>query len=97
MSEVQQRGDQASQILNNPAFREAMSVVKATYIDAMLATELHETEKRTAFHIAIRSLTDIETALTIFLETGKLDKLQTVKKEKAKNGQRDKQQRTSKG
>ncbi len=74
----------ASLLQNNMAFKEAMTAVRGAYTQAMINTSPTETAQREHFHRCIHSLTDIESALTAFIQSGTLEKLTATKQEKAK-------------
>jgi hypothetical protein len=74
----------ASLLQNNPAFKEAMSAVRGTYTQAMINSDPNDAARREHFHRCIHSLTDIESALTAFIQSGTLEKLTATKQQKAK-------------
>lgn len=74
----------ASLLQNNAAFREAVNAVRGAYTQAMIGSDPNDAATREHFHRCIHSLTDIETALTAFIQSGKLEQLTLKKQEKAK-------------
>lgn len=82
--DAEQMGMNASQILNNAAFKAAMAGVKDYYTEAMINTKPNEADVREHLHKCIHALEDMRAALTAFLERGKLEKTMAIKREKAK-------------
>jgi hypothetical protein len=80
----QQMGLQASQVIENPAFKEATKAVRSFYTEQMVNTKPEESEIRDHLHRCIHALTDVETALTAFIQSGKIEKQMAVKKERSK-------------
>jgi len=80
----QQLAMRAEQLTGNPAFKAAMEAVRGCYTEAMINTKPDESAQREHLHRCIHALTDVQTALTAFIETGKIEKRMAVKKEKAK-------------
>jgi len=81
---IERMANAASLLKNNPAFKEAMAVVRGAYTQEMINSAPDDAAKREHFHRCIHSLTDIESALTAFIQSGTLEKLTATKQEKAK-------------
>lgn len=82
--DVQMLAHQATLLTENRAFKEAMSAVRGTYTKAMIETEPDDAKTRDHFHRCIHALNDVESALTAFINTGKIDLAMKVKQERAK-------------
>jgi hypothetical protein len=74
----------ANGLINNPAYKAAISAVKAYYTEQMIDTKPEESATREHLHKCIHALADIHAALTAFVERGKLEKSMAIKREKAK-------------
>lgn len=73
----------ASLLQNNPAFKGAINAVRGAYTQEMINSAPDDAAKREHFHRCIHSLTDIESALTAFIQSGTLEKLTATKQKKA--------------
>ena len=74
----------AARLLSDPAFKAAMEAVKGTYVQSMINTAPDEHHQREHLHRCIHALSDIETALTAFVQTGTVEKSMAIKQQKAK-------------
>lgn len=74
----------ASSLLNNPSFKAAVDAVRGAYTQEMINSAPDDASKREHFHRCIHAITDIETALTAFIQSGKIEKSMLMKQEKAK-------------
>lgn len=74
----------AGHLLNNPSFKEAVEAVRGAYTQEMVNSNPDDVSKREHFHRCIHAITDIETALTAFIQSGKIEKSMLLKQEKAK-------------
>lgn len=74
----------ASNLLGNQAFKEAMKVVRTAYTEEMVNSRPEDTSKREHLHKCIHALSDLETALTAFIQSGKLEMSMALKQQKAK-------------
>jgi hypothetical protein len=79
------RMDQAQAIISNPVFTEAVSVLEKAYIGRMIDTAPTEVEERNKWHSCILSLNDVKTALTAFIQDGKIQIDNERKMEKSKH------------
>jgi hypothetical protein len=80
----QQMSMQAQQVVGNPAYIAAVAAVRGFYTESMINTKPDEAAQREHLHRCIHALSDVQTALTAFIESGKIEKQMAVKKEKAK-------------
>lgn len=74
----------ASHLLNNPSFKAAVDAVRGAYTQEMINSSPDDADKREHFHRCIHAMTDIETALTAFIQSGNIEKSMLLKQEKAK-------------
>lgn len=74
----------SDQVVKNPAFIAAFDAIKENYTEQWRATKPEESEKREHLHKCIHALEDVRTALTIFVSTGKMEKMMELKRAKAK-------------
>lgn len=81
---IQKLASAATMLQSNPSFKEAMRVVRGAYTEAMINSEPSDAAKREHFHRCIHSLTDIDSALTAFIQSGTLEQITISKQEKAK-------------
>lgn len=81
---VKLKGEQANRLLADPLFNEACDVLKRAYTDRMIGTKIDEIQQRDHWHRCIIALEDVKTALTTFVQAGKIETLQAEKKERAK-------------
>ena len=82
--DIQRLAGAATMLQTNIAFKEAMTAVRGAYTQAMINSSPDDAAKREHFHRCIHSLTDIESALTAFIQSGTLEQLTITKQEKAK-------------
>lgn len=82
--DIQRLASSSSMLKSNPAFKAALEAVRGTYTQAMINSDPNDAGKREHFHRCIHSLTDIESALTAFIQSGTLEQLTITKQEKAK-------------
>ena len=71
------RGEQASQILDNPLYKEAMDKVKESLIASMTNSPLGDEKTHNKLVIALQLLNQINKQLTDVMQTGKLAAIQT--------------------
>jgi len=71
------RGEQASVVLDNPLFKEAMSKVKENIVNTMATSPLGDEKTHNRLVIALQLLNQIEKQLTDVMNTGKLASIQT--------------------
>lgn len=81
---IERRAMAASLLQNNPAFREAVTAVRGAYTESMINSDPNDAARREHFHRCIHSLTDVESVLTAFIQSGNLEQLMLKKQEKAK-------------
>lgn len=77
----------ASAVIQNPAYIEAVDAIRQNYIDQMVATLPAEQAHRDHLHRCIHALDDVGRALTIFISTGKMEKMMADKVEKQRKAQ----------
>ena len=70
------RGNQAQYILDNEAFKEAMTIMKARVLQAWKETSLQNTEERDFYWLQIKAIDALEINLKTMLETGKMASIQ---------------------
>lgn len=85
LREQVQRGNQAQQVLDNPAFVAALRALEDRYIREWATSEPSEMEKREEAHRALRALNVLTDELTILLDNGDVAARQIAKEEK-RNG-----------
>ena len=73
-------GEQASVVLENPAFINAMQAVKDNIIKAMRTSGLGDEQTHNRLVIALQLLNQIEKQLTDVMQTGKMASIQTSSK-----------------
>jgi hypothetical protein len=73
------RGEQASQILDNPIYKEAMDKVRESLISSMANSPLGDEKTHNKLVIALQLLNQINKQLTDVMTTGKLAAIQTDK------------------
>ena len=71
------RGEQASVVLDNPLFKEAMAKVKENIVNTIASSPLGDEKTHNRFVIALQLLNQIEKQLTDVMNTGKLASIQT--------------------
>ena len=76
------RGEQASQVLDNPLFKESVEKVREGIIDSMARSPLGDAETHNRSVIAMQLLNQIEKQLTDVIQTGKMAAIQTSDKRK---------------
>ncbi|TXH55210.1 MAG: hypothetical protein E6Q97_09330 [Desulfurellales bacterium] len=79
-----QRAAHAQQILTNPVFKESFDMLDRAYKDAIMQSKPEQIELREHLYRSARALTDVKSALTACVETGKIEKITAAKKEKAR-------------
>lgn len=80
--DIIQRADLAKQVLENAVFLEAFATLRAAYIDKMVSCGPMDTESLAQRHMAILCLNDVETTLKAYVESGKVEIFNTIKREK---------------
>jgi len=85
LREQMQRGNQAQQVLDNPAFVAALRALEDRYIREWATSEPNEVEKREEAHRALRALNALTDELTILLDNGDVAARQ-IAKEAKRNG-----------
>ena len=73
------RGEQASQILDNPIYVEAINKVRESLIASMANSPLGDEKTHNKLVIALQLLNQINKQLTDVMQTGKLAAIQTDK------------------
>jgi hypothetical protein len=71
------RGEQASQILDNPIYVEAIDKVRENIVSAMTNSPLGDEKTHNRLVIALQLLNQINKQLTDVMQTGKLATIQT--------------------
>ena len=71
------RGEQASQILDNPIYKEALEKVREGLISSMANSPLGDEKTHNRLVIALQLLNQINKQLTDVMQTGKLAAIQT--------------------
>ena len=71
------RGEQATQILDNPIYQEALQKVKDSIIASMANSPLGDEKTHNRLVIALQLLNQINKQLTDVMKTGKLAAIQT--------------------
>ena len=79
LSEIK-RGEQASVVLENPLFKEAIDKVRQGIIDSMSRSPLGDAETHNRLVIAMQLLNQIEKQLKDVIATGKMSAMQTDNK-----------------
>jgi hypothetical protein len=74
------RGEQASQVLDNPLFQESVEKVREGIIRSMATSPLGDSETHNRLVIAMQLLNQIEKQLTDVMATGKMSAMQTDNK-----------------
>jgi hypothetical protein len=74
------RGEQASQVLDNPLFKESVEKVREGIIRSMSTSPLGDSETHNRLVIAMQLLNQIEKQLTDVMQTGKMAAIQTDNK-----------------
>lgn len=74
------RGEQASQVLDNPLFKESVEKVREGIIRSMATSPLGDSETHNRLVIAMQLLNQIEKQLTDVVQTGKMAAIQTDNK-----------------
>lgn len=84
MSELAEikRGERASEVLENPLFKEAVTKVRDGIINSMASSALGDAETHNRLVIAMQLLNQIEKQLKDVVATGKMATLQTDTKRK---------------
>ena len=73
------RGEQASKILENPIYVEAIAKVRENIVTSMTASPLGDEKTHNRLVIALQLLNQINKQLTDVMQTGKLASIQTDK------------------
>ena len=73
------RGEQASQILDNPIYVEAIDKVRENIVSTMTNSPLGDEKTHNRLVIALQLLNQINKQLTDVMQTGKLAAIQTDK------------------
>jgi hypothetical protein len=73
------RGEQASQILDNPIYVEAIDKVRENIVSTMTNSPLGDEKTHNRLVIALQLLNQINKQLTDVMQTGKLATIQTDK------------------
>ena len=81
LSEIK-RGERASEVLENPLFKEAVTKVREGIIQSMAQSPLGDSETHNRLVIALQLLNQIEKQLSDVITTGKLAAIQTDNKRK---------------
>lgn len=74
------RGEQASQVLDNPLFQESVEKVREGIIRSMATSPLGDSETHNRLVIAMQLLNQIEKQLIDVIQTGKMAAIQTDNK-----------------
>jgi hypothetical protein len=74
------RGEQASQVLDNPLFKESIEKVRDGIIKSMASSALGDSETHNRLVIAMQLLNQIEKQLQDVINTGKMSAIQTDNK-----------------
>ena len=74
------RGEQASVVLENPLFKEAVDKVRDGIIESMARSPLGDSETHNRLVIAMQLLNQIEKQLKDVIATGKMSAMQTDNK-----------------
>jgi DNA-binding TFAR19-related protein (PDSD5 family) len=74
------RGEQASQVLDNPLFQESVEKVREGIIRSMATSPLGDSETHNRLVIAMQLLNQIEKQLMDVMQTGKMAAIQTDNK-----------------
>jgi hypothetical protein len=74
------RGEQASQVLDNPLFKESVDKVREGIIRSMATSPLGDSETHNRLVIAMQLLNQIEKQLMDVMQTGKMAAIQTDNK-----------------
>ena len=74
------RGERASEILDNPLFKEAVEKVRNGIIDSMARSPLGDSETHNRLVIAMQLLNQIEKQLIDVMTTGKMATMSTSDK-----------------
>ncbi len=81
LSEIK-RGERASEVLENPLFKEAITKVREGIINSMSISALGDAETHNRLVIAMQLLNQIEKGLKDVVQTGKMAAIQTSDKRK---------------
>jgi hypothetical protein len=76
------RGEQASQVLDNPLFKESIEKVREGIIKSMATSPLGDDTTHNRLVIALQLLNQIEKQLIDVMQTGKMAAIQTDNKRK---------------
>jgi len=76
------RGEQASQVLDNPLFKESVEKVREGIIKSMATSPLGDDITHNRLVIALQLLNQIEKQLIDVMQTGKMATIQTDNKRK---------------
>jgi hypothetical protein len=76
------RGEQASQVLDNPLFKESVEKVREGIIKSMATSPLGDDTTHNRLVIALQLLNQIEKQLIDVMQTGKMATIQTDNKRK---------------
>jgi hypothetical protein len=76
------RGEQASQVLDNPLFKESVEKVREGIIKSMATSPLGDDITHNRLVIALQLLNQIEKQLIDVMQTGKMAAIQTDNKRK---------------
>lgn len=79
-SEIIERGQEATKLLNNPLFKEAFEKVKDGLVKSMETSPLGDKETHNRLVIALQLLAQIEKRVTEVAETGKMTAIQVNQK-----------------
>ena len=79
LSEIK-RGERASEVLENPLFKEAVTKVREGIIQSMAQSPLGDSETHNRLVIAMQLLNQIEKSLKDVISTGKMAAIQTSDK-----------------
>ena len=66
------RGEQAQRILDDPLYKESVSLIRENLLNELTQTQVRDNEGREILYLLIRSLDTIQIHLQSVLETGQM-------------------------
>lgn len=82
--DIERRAMHSEHLLGNPSFKAALQAVRGAYTEEMINSNPDDAAKREHLHRCIHAIADVESALTAFIQSGKIEKTMLIKQEKAK-------------
>lgn len=74
LAHIINRGEQASTLLANPAFQEALAVTRQGYLEEIARSPAKDVEARERMYMAVRVLHDVEAKLRSYVDNAAYEK-----------------------